>query len=66
VTAATPTWNVAQSIKLPSPGFHAVEKREPLFVILGRTGKEAIRVTWQQPVASKAYLLLEVVLEEAE
>jgi len=66
VTAGTPAWNVAQSVKLPSPGFYALEKREPLLVLMGRTGKEAFRVTWQQTQAAKAYLLLEVVIEEAE
>ena len=66
ITAATPAWNVAQSIKLPSPGFYAVEKREPLLVLTGRTGREAFRITWIQPSAAKAYLLLEVYIEETE
>jgi hypothetical protein len=57
VTAAAPTWKNIQQEKLASKGEISIEKRRPE-ILRGFTGKEAIRITWTQPTAYKAYVEL--------
>ena len=57
VTVATPTWKNIQQEKLASKGEISIEKRRPE-ILRGFTGKEALRITWTQPSASKAYVEL--------
>jgi len=57
VTVAAPTWKDIQQEKLASKGEISIEKRRPE-ILRGFTGKEALRITWTQPSASKAYVEL--------
>lgn len=59
VTAPSPAWRDVQQEKLASKGELSIEKRRPL-VLRGFTGREAFRVTYTQPVATKAYVELGV------
>jgi hypothetical protein len=61
-TAATPTWKNIQQEKLASKGELTLEKRRPE-ILRAFTGKEAIRVTWTQPTAAKAYVELGIELK---
>jgi len=63
VTVDTPTWTKVKSVHLASEGQIFDEKRKPLIVIVGRTGKEAFRLTWSQATAglSKVSLVVEFV-----
>lgn len=63
VTAGTPTWSKVSTEYLASPGEVTLEKRRPV-VLHGKTGKEAIRVTWSQATAGKAYVEIEVELTD--
>ncbi|MEM4975863.1 MAG: hypothetical protein QXT64_00890 [Desulfurococcaceae archaeon] len=58
-TAPSPAWRDIEQEKLASKGEVSIEKRRPL-VLRGFTGREAFRVTYTQPVASKAYVELGV------
>ncbi|MEM4429651.1 MAG: hypothetical protein QXM08_00625 [Thermofilaceae archaeon] len=59
VAVPSPTWRDVQQEKLASKGEVSIEKRRPL-VLRGFTGREALRVTYTQPVAAKAYVELGV------
>jgi hypothetical protein len=61
-TPASPTWKNIQQEKLASKGELTLEKRRPE-ILRAFTGKEAIRVTWTQPTAAKAYVELGVELK---
>ena len=63
VTVATPTFKTMHVEKLASKGEVSLEKRRPI-VLRGFTGKEAFRVTWTMPVATKAYVELGVELSD--
>ncbi|MEM1694791.1 MAG: hypothetical protein QW456_11340 [Ignisphaera sp.] len=58
-TAPSPAWRDIEQEKLSSKGEVSIEKRRPL-ILRGFTGREAFRVTYTQPVASKAYVELGV------
>lgn len=60
-----PTWRDIQQEKLASKGEVSLEKRKPL-ILRGFTGKEALRVTYTQPVAVKAYVELGIELGDDE
>ena len=62
VTAETPEWVDVEAEKLASKGELALEKRRPV-ILRGFTGREAVRVTWEQPTAVKAYVELGVEIE---
>lgn len=62
VTVASPTWKNIQQEKLASKGEVSIEKRRPE-ILRSFTGKEAIRITWTQPTAVKAYVELGVEVE---
>lgn len=55
VTVASPTWRNMEVEKLASKGEIIIEKRRPL-ILRGITGKEAFRITYEQPTAVKAYV----------
>ena len=63
VTAETPSWKALENEKLASSGEVALEKRRPV-ILRGRTGKEAFRLRWSQPTATKAYVELGVEFDE--
>jgi len=63
VTVSSPTWKELSHERLASPGELILEKRRPV-VILGRTGKEAFKVSWSQPSAGNAYVEIEVELTD--
>jgi len=65
VTEASPTWKTLQAEKLSAKGQLQLEKRRPA-ILRGFTGKEAIRVSWSQPSAVKAYFSLGVELSDEE
>jgi len=62
VTATTPTWKNMDVIHLASEGELDLEKRKPVIVI-GRTGKESIRFTWEQTTAGKTYVMFDIEIE---
>lgn len=53
---------VLDVIHLASEGELDLEKRKPI-IIVGRTGKEAIRFTWEQVNAGLTYLSAEIEIE---
>ena len=58
VTASSPTWEVIDEQYLPDPGGQLnLEKRRPI-VIHAKKGTEAIRFSWAQPTAKKAYITI--------
>lgn len=59
VTVTSPTWITVDSIVLASKGELAVEKRKPI-ILRGFTGKEAFKISWEQPSAGKAYVVIGV------
>jgi len=61
-TVPSPTWKSIQNEKLASKGEIALEKRRPE-ILRSFTGKEAIRISWTQPTACKAYIELGIELE---
>lgn len=61
-TLTSPTWKNIQQEKLASKGELTLEKRRPE-ILRAFTGKEAIRVTWTQPTAAKAYVELGIELK---
>ncbi|MEM0261751.1 MAG: hypothetical protein QXN17_03755 [Nitrososphaerota archaeon] len=63
VTTPQPIWRDIQQEKLSSKGEISIEKRRPL-VLRGLTGKEAFRITYTQPTATKAYIELGVEMGE--
>jgi hypothetical protein len=62
VTVASPTWKNIQQEKLASKGEVEYEKRKPE-ILRGFNGTEAIRITWTQPTAVKAYVEIGVEIE---
>jgi len=62
VTASTPTWQNIDVIHLAADGELDLEKRKPVIVV-GRTGKEAIRFTWSQSTAAKTYVVFDIEVE---
>jgi len=65
VTAASPVWKNIQQEKLASKGEISIEKRRPE-ILRGFRGTEAIRLTWTQSVAAKAYVELGVEIGDEE
>ncbi|MEM1820342.1 MAG: hypothetical protein QXU64_01990 [Thermofilaceae archaeon] len=59
ITAPSPAWEIVDAVKLASKGELDLEKRRPV-VLRGLTGREAFRISWSQPAAAKAYMMLEV------
>jgi len=65
VTVSTPSWSVLDTQYLASSGELILEKRRPI-IIHGKTGKEAIRITWSQSTAAKSYIEYEIELTDEE
>lgn len=63
VTAGTPTWKPIGHEYLVSPGEITLEKRRPV-VVVGRTGKEAVKISWSQSTAGNAWMEVEVEFTE--
>ena len=59
VTAGTPTWSAVHTEYLASPGELNIEKRRPI-IVEGRTGKEAIRITWSQGTAGTTHVEFDI------
>ena len=62
VTASTPTYIDIEQVKLAAEGEISLEKRRPV-VLRGFTGKEAFRLTWNQPTAVLSYIEIGVEFE---
>ena len=56
VTVDTPTWTEVKRIHLASEGEVAHDKRRPILVVTGRSGKEAIRFRWSQSTAAESHI----------
>jgi hypothetical protein len=56
VTVASPTWVPVETIVLTSEGEIIIDKQKKPLVFEGKTGKEAIRVTWTQTTAGLSYI----------
>jgi hypothetical protein len=65
VTVATPTWIPVERVKLASKGSIELEKRRPV-VVRGIRGVEAFKISWSQPAAVKASVVVEVELTDEE
>jgi hypothetical protein len=65
VTVATPTWIPVERVKLASKGSIELEKRRPV-VVRGIRGVEAFKISWSQPTAVKATVVVEVELTDEE
>lgn len=65
VTVASPSWRVLDTQYLASAGEMSVEKRRPA-VARGTTGKEAIKISYSQDTADKAYAEFEIELGEEQ
>lgn len=66
VTASSPAWSVVDSEHLASAGSLELEKRRPV-VILGRTGKEGIKLSYANTTgAGTIYAVVEVELTDEE
>jgi hypothetical protein len=65
VTVATPTWIPVERIKLAGKGNIELEKRRPV-VVRGIRGVEAFKISWSQPEATKARVVVEVELTDEE
>ena len=65
VTVDTPTWKELKRIHLASEGEVAHDKRRPLIVITGRTGKEALRLSWVQTTAAESHITAQIEFVEA-
>lgn len=63
VTAGTPSWKPIGHEYLASPGEIPLEKRRPV-VVVGRTGKEAVKISWSQPTAGNAWVEVEAEFTE--
>lgn len=68
VTAPSPTWLSLKAVTLASEGVVSIDKRRPIRVITGLTGKEAIQFTWAQTTAalSEITAVLEFVEDEED
>ena len=62
VTAASPTWVTIDAIHLVAEGELDLEKRKPVIVI-SRTGKEAVRFTWEQATAGITHVSFDIEIE---
>ena len=62
VTADTPEWQTIDAIHLADEGELDLEKRRPI-VIICRTGKEAIRFTWEQTTAGVTHVTFDIEIE---
>jgi hypothetical protein len=65
VTVATPTWIPVERVKLAGKGSIELEKRRPV-VVRGIRGVEAFKISWSQPAAVKATVVVEVELTDEE
>jgi len=68
VTESSPSWVTIDHIDLPIEGEHDLEKRRPTKIDI-RTGKEAIRFTWDQTDtgAGESHIMLDIeVTDEVE
>jgi hypothetical protein len=65
VTVATPTWIPVERVKLAGKGSIELEKRRPV-VVRGIRGVEAFKISWSQPEATKASVVIEVELTDEE
>ena len=65
ITASTPTWIPVERVKLASKGSIELEKRRPV-VVRGIRGVEAFKISWSQPTAVKASVVVEVELTDEE
>jgi len=63
VTASTPAWRTIDTEYLSVEGNIDLEKRHPIIVEF-KTGKEAIRFTWEQSTAAKSYVAFDIEVEE--
>ena len=59
VTVTTPTWITLDTLDLASAGQLDLEKRRPILIIC-RTGKEAIRIDWEQTTAGVSYVAFDI------
>jgi len=59
VTAGTPEWSAIHTEVLSSAGELDIEKRRPI-IVESRTGKEAIRITWNQSTAAVTYVEFDI------
>jgi len=66
VDVETPTWTEIARIYLVSSGSLIHDKRRPIIVIEGRTGKEGVAFDWSQAEAKKSYVGLEVEFSDEE
>jgi hypothetical protein len=65
ITASPVVWIPLDVEKLASKGEINLEKRRPI-VVRGILGTEAIKISWSQPTAGKAYVVVEIELTDEE
>ena len=63
VTVATPVWRTIDAEYLSVEGNIDLEKRHPVIVEF-KTGKEAIRFTWEQATAAVSHVAFDIEVEE--
>ena len=66
VTATTITWTEVKRLSLSSSGELTEDKRRPIKIIEGRTGKEAIKFSWSQTTAAESYMAASIEFTEVE
>ena len=64
-TAATPTWTTISAVDLPSEGTINLDPRKAVEVDFA-TGKEAIRVDWEQATAAKSHVEITIEVVESQ
>lgn len=64
VTAGTPTWQTLKTLSLSSAGELSEDRRKPLIAVTGRTGKEAIKLSWSQSTAGVTHVTILLELME--
>jgi hypothetical protein len=56
IEAATPTFITVETFVLISEGELMIDKQKKPLVFEGKTGKEAIRISWSQATAAKSFI----------
>lgn len=66
VTQSTPTWVELKRVHLASEGDISHDKRKPLLVISGKSGKEAVRFSWVQTTAAESHITVTIEFTQIE